>query len=118
MVLVHRSPLRVLEDELSELEVPQHDAKLVTGGHRGRYLPEKRPRLRLPQVPLGPDVRVQVPVTTLENHIGASPANYHLFHLVDVRMRLQAKVTVENFAVHFVWHNLQHKKQFSPLFPF
>lgn len=86
------SPLQVLEDKLPELEVPQHNTGLVTGSHSGGDLFEEGSGFRFPEVPPRPDVRVQVPVTSGENHIRARPANDDLFDGVNVWVGIEAKV--------------------------
>lgn len=87
-----RSPLFVGEDKFPELEVSEHDGRLVAVSD-GRYnLPEKPGGLLLPQPLTAPHVGVHVPKVLLEEHVGLGVSEDHLHHAGDVAVRGQLDV--------------------------
>lgn len=85
----------------------------MAGGDGRSHLSEESPGFRLPQVSLGPNMGVQIPMASREDHIRACPANNYLFDLVYVQVGFEAEMTVQDFTIHLIWHNLQQQTGFT-----
>lgn len=98
-------PRFIGEDELAELEIPQHNTVLVTSRHSLSRLPEESSRLRFPQSPARSYVGVQVAVVTLQEEITpASGCLHHAGHAARRAGALQTKVGLQQCLATFVAH--------------
>lgn len=107
------SPLWIFEYKFPELKVPQYNARPMAGGDGRSHLSEESPGFRLPQVSLGPNMGVQIPMASRKDHIRACPANNYLFDLVYVQVGFEAEMTVQDFTIHLIWHNLEQQTRFT-----
>lgn len=93
------SPVLAPEDELPQLEVPEHQSVVVAMRHGRGYLIEESGSFVLPQLLAGADERVHVPIAPLEEHIRSSVPEQDFQDLVDVLVLAQGEVGRQGLLV-------------------
>lgn len=94
-------PLLGGEDELPELQVPQHDGRLVAVGDGGNNLLEEPSGLLFPKPFSAPHIGVHVSKVLLEEDVGLALTKEHLHNASDVAMGRQLDVRPDFVLVVF-----------------
>lgn len=108
---VHFSPFLISEDELAQLEVPQHDAGLVAVGHGQGHLTEEPAGALLVQPAAALHQGVHVPKVLFQEHVGLAFAQDDVPDAGHVLVGWEDSVGSDLFLVHPHIENLGREER-------